>query len=527
MKQLLIKYIKKNLAAIIVLSSLSVTTVACNIIYVYLTGIFVDNLIKITSYNRIYRFVVDLVGISVVIVIANVVIQIVTVKINANIVFWVNDEVVQHIKKLPLAYFHDEDMIYLNQKVNGDINTLVDYTIDVLTQTPIILGQIIVVGFLLTSNNLTLGVIGVCSIIVYIIVYFVYQHKLNASTYAFKECQNKMISKIYQQFSNIKYVKRNSLFKKFEDELVGYFPMFLRVLTKYIKVTSVYSGMTSIMEKIFNIVVFLIGGISVVKGKLNIGEFIICQSYYTMMLAATSSIAEQLKGFPGVKVCFDRLEDIINIKEEHNGYGVIQSNIKEIKLKNVSFGFQEKSLVNRFSYDFRTGNIYVLKGTNGVGKTSLLDLIIGIYPEKYSGEIFYNDIDIHDINMYLLRQTHLMYLDQSCSYVMKNAYEEFNIKEKIDNQLVKNYLKEFDLDEEFDYKNFELLSGGERQKLLLSNILASKKELIILDEPTSALDDKSKRKLFEILQKNKSNKIYIIVTHDNIFDDCADDIIKF
>ena len=72
----------------------------------------------------------------------------------------------------------------------------------------------------------------------------------------------------------------------------------------------------------------------------------------------------------------------------------------------------------------------------------------------------------------------------------------------------------------------EKISGGEKQKIAILRSLIKKSDIIIMDEFNSALDKKSEKIFKEILPEIKINKIIIIITHNNYFDDISDYIIN-
>ncbi|GFR34196.1 ATP-binding cassette domain-containing protein [Thermobrachium celere] len=95
-------------------------------------------------------------------------------------------------------------------------------------------------------------------------------------------------------------------------------------------------------------------------------------------------------------ISYDRLNEIINIPIERNGEIYINQ-INEIELRNLNFSYTgDGFIISNFNYIFRKGNIYGIKGTNGIGKSTLIKLMLGLY-QDYEGEIFYNSLDIKKI----------------------------------------------------------------------------------------------------------------------------------
>ena len=79
-----------------------------------------------------------------------------------------------------------------------------------------------------------------------------------------------------------------------------------------------------------------------------------------------------------------------NLNIRHNNNNIVA---KKIVLKNISFEYGEKKILNNVNYNFESGKIYGLKGESGSGKTTLIDLILGLLKPS-SGQIYINDFDI-------------------------------------------------------------------------------------------------------------------------------------
>lgn len=186
-----------------------------------------------------------------------------------------------------------------------------------------------------------------------------------------------------------------------------------------------------------------------------------------------------------------------------------------------------------FSYD---GLIQVLKdinlkikdrdflaimGENGAGKTTLVKLMNGLLkPTK--GEIFVNNKNIITLSVAELahiigfvfqnadNQIFSRTVEEEIGFMLKNfGYEEVKI-----NEMVKNILNQFNLEQYKDNSPL-LLSGGERKRVALASILCAEPEILILDEPTIGQDASEKRKLMDLVRElNQSGVTIIIITHD-------------
>ena len=209
--------------------------------------------------------------------------------------------------------------------------------------------------------------------------------------------------------------------------------------------------------------------------------------------------------------------------------------VKKIILKDISFEYGEKKILNNINYKFEAGKIYGLKGVSGSGKTTLIDLILGLLKPS-RGEIYINNIDIIKNN--ITGKKYASYVPQDiylsdCSIAENIAfglnYNDINFQ-KLESILEKSNLFEFikKLTEGYKTEVGEKgvkLSGGQRQRIGIARALYNEKNLLILDEATSALDIEMENKIIKEIEKLKKDRIIILVAHRIKTLDICDEVI--
>ena len=197
-----------------------------------------------------------------------------------------------------------------------------------------------------------------------------------------------------------------------------------------------------------------------------------------------------------------------------------------IKLVNLEKSFDFKVL-DKINLEFKPGNIYVLKGKSGSGKTTLLNLISDL-DSDYTGSIYINDKNLKNLkkdeitnyrnNIGYMRQECLLYRNLT---VLDNLLLIENNKDKII-----DLCKKFNIDEIINKYPYEI-SGGERERVSLIRALLNDNKILLLDEPSANLDKDNSENFVKYLKKiDISDKIIIISTHENIYDDIASVIIN-
>jgi len=200
-----------------------------------------------------------------------------------------------------------------------------------------------------------------------------------------------------------------------------------------------------------------------------------------------------------------------------------KKNIQIASFKNISLFYGERKILNDINFDIYPGEILGLLGPNGVGKSTLFNLLIGLIKPN-SGQIFIGSEDINDYPIYLrTRKFKIGYVPQYGGYfhdltLIENfkAIAEIVIKKKTERQTkIDTLISKFELDSVRDIKA-KFLSGGQRRKLVICLALLGDPKILVCDEIFAALDVLSIQMLKTILinlQVEQPNISIIICEH--------------
>lgn len=198
---------------------------------------------------------------------------------------------------------------------------------------------------------------------------------------------------------------------------------------------------------------------------------------------------------------------------------------KTIQIKNLSFGYTDKLILDNLSLDIEQGIFAGIVGPNGAGKTTLLNLLCGLLKPK-TGAIEIDGINIESFTVRelaqkvaIVRQEFVPVFDftvaQTVSMARTPYLGTFGFMGKADRQIVNDALEATDTDI-FASRILASLSGGERQRVFIARALAQKTPILLLDEPTSFLDLKHQVNIYDLLKaaQLEQHKTIIAVTHD-------------
>ena len=211
---------------------------------------------------------------------------------------------------------------------------------------------------------------------------------------------------------------------------------------------------------------------------------------------------------------------------------------KIVELKNVSkvykAGEKEFKALDNIDLAINEGEFVVVLGPSGAGKSTLLNLIGGM-DTPTSGQIIIDDENISNYNEEKLSE----YRAENIGFIFQfyNILPTLTVLENVGivKDIVKNAgdsksaLEAVGLIEHIN-KFPNQLSGGEQQRVSIARAIAKNPKLLLCDEPTGALDSKTGVEVLKLLKKqcdaNNGNNTVIVVTHNSLFAEIADTVIR-
>lgn len=210
---------------------------------------------------------------------------------------------------------------------------------------------------------------------------------------------------------------------------------------------------------------------------------------------------------------------------------MMRRDIGEITLKNVNFSYGDRKLyADSIDTTFKKGKAYLLRGRNGCGKSTLVNIILKVW-RNYEGVIAIDGRNLKEFTRDEISE------DIGLSFQKTPIFHD-TIRNNIslgESGSVEELLPLLDFEEDLKVMNRSLdswikdpssLSGGQAQKVGILRTLFKDRAAYIFDEATANLDMKSKKEFFELMEGLKKDHIIILISHEEDIEEHVDEVIE-
>jgi ABC-type multidrug transport system fused ATPase/permease subunit len=208
--------------------------------------------------------------------------------------------------------------------------------------------------------------------------------------------------------------------------------------------------------------------------------------------------------------------------------------LRRIEFDQVSFSYSDETpVMKNFSAVLSAGKIYAIVGPSGAGKSTLIDLLFGFYAPT-GGRILVNGTDMRHVDRHALR-SRMAIVEQQARLLTDTIGNNLKFGRRVDRTDVLTAARLAHLDDviatlpqgyetvvSYQGANF---SGGQRQRIGIARALVKAADVLVLDESTAGLDSATRDRIFANLKNAYSDRILVLLTHDNDLISQVDEVI--
>lgn len=283
----------------------------------------------------------------------------------------------------------------------------------------------------------------------------------------------------------------------------------------------------SFMIFLFGFDVFrAIAMLMVVYSDLSIGQMFAVFGYLWFMMGPVQEILAIQYSFYSAKAALNRINELVNLKEEpqypHIKNPFEHQNTVAIHVSNIHFSYGNNlDVLNGIELDIKAGEKVALVGASGGGKSTLVQVLIGLYPAN-QGMIFFNGVPIDEIGLNVVRDNvstvlqHPVLFNASVreNLTMGHTKTDAELWEALTIAQLSYDVKQLDKQLDTVVGNQGVrLSGGQRQRLAIARMILTKPKVVIFDEATSALDSDTEFRLHKAMSQFLEGRTTIIIAH--------------
>lgn len=446
-------------------------------------------------------------------------------KISKYVTFKIREKLLNHLKLVNMNEYESLGTGAISANLVTDVNTLDNFIVSIASKFVASVLTLIAVAIVIIKIDYILGLI----ILFVQPIIMILSKKISQKTGSLKKDENKAIEEFQNNvnetldlFGQIKASSKENFF--FKDSIKK---------AQNVQKTSNEFNYKSISYERFSFTIFLmtfeifraIGILLVAYSDLSLGLMFAMFGYIWFIMTPVQDILTIQYSYASANAAINRINKILDLKKETNGLLELDSKAKkiDIKVENLNFSYnQNKQILKNISFDIKSGEKVAIIGASGSGKTTIANIISGFYA-KDSGNIFYNNISIDELNKQSLRENIFLVLQMP---ILFNNTLKFNITMGNENisdveifealKIAQLYDTVIDMPNGLDTivgKHGIRLSGGQRQRLSIARMVIANPSVVIFDESTSALDVHTEVKLFNQLEKFLKEKTVITIAH--------------
>ena len=446
-------------------------------------------------------------------------------KMGQQIVYKLREETFTHIHSLSLSFFNTTPVGKLVTRVSNDTEAVNELFSTILVKLFKNVVKIIGYAVVMLSINVKMAGISFLLLPLVAILTFVFRH---LSRKAYQITRNKITELntfLSEHISGMKLIQIFAREKEKYSEFEGKSMELYRANFREIMTFAIFRPSIYLVSVIAMILVIRTGSLSVLNGSLSLGTLFVFITYISSFFEPIQELSEQLGTLQSSIASAEKIFSVLDVKPEIvSPTDPAPVNILgEIEFRHVWFAYEEENYILKdVSFVIHPGEKAAFVGATGAGKSTILNLI-GRYFDIQKGQILIDGIDIHEIDLDVLRGA-IGQVQQDVFIFTGDIKSNISLNnEAISPDDVRRAAESVNADpciqklphgyDEPVTERGSTLSAGQRQLLSFARTLAYDPKILVLDEATANIDTETETLITQALARLMDGRTTIMVAH--------------
>ena len=474
--------------------------------------------------------ILSIVTISITSAVLTLAISNLTVNLSQRLVYDLSVDLFSKLQQLSLSFYTKNKIGDLLQRVTGDAFVIYFLVAQIIIPAVTSLICLVAMFYIMAKLDLTMALIAISVVPLLGISLAWFSKPMNDTTMDQYKKQGDLSSFLQQSLSSMKIIQAFARESYMYDKLEQHAWEFGKAFQKATKVSTKYNLLTTLITGLASAVLIGFGAYKGLNGKLSAGDLYIFLGYIAALYGPVNSLSTAIGtaiaiGARGKRI-FGIMDSTEVVRESPEAIALHQL-LGEVKFEHVEFGYEDeagnrKPVLKDINFHVQAGMIIALVGATGVGKTSLISMIVRFY-DPWKGKVLIDGHDVRNLQVNSLRENISLVLQDPFLFPMTigeniafgNPRATFaEIIEAAKSAQAHDFITRLPL--QYDTPVSEMgasLSGGEKQRIALARAFLKKAAILILDEPTSALDGQTEAKIFRKISEVAKNKTVFLISH--------------
>lgn len=446
-------------------------------------------------------------------------------KMGQQIVYKLREETFTHIHSLSLSFFNITPVGKLVTRVSNDTEAVNELFSTILVKLFKNVVKIIGYAVVMLSINVKMAGISFLLLPLVAILTFVFRH---LSRKAYQITRNKITELntfLSEHISGMKLIQIFAREKEKYSEFEGKSMELYRTNFREIMTFAIFRPSIYLVSVIAMILVIRTGSLSVLNGSLSLGTLFVFITYISSFFEPIQELSEQLGTLQSSIASAEKIFSVLDVKPEivSPADPAPVNILGEIEFRHVWFAYEEENYILKdVSFVIHPGEKAAFVGATGAGKSTILNLI-GRYFDIQKGQILIDGIDIHEIDLDVLRgaigqvqQDVFIFTGDIKSNISLNneAISPDDVRRAAEIVNADPFIQK--LPHGYDEPVTErgsTLSAGQRQLLSFARTLAYDPKILVLDEATANIDTETETLITQALARLMDGRTTIMVAH--------------